>query len=926
MEQSSGQEFEQNTKNALSSSINTAQKTAKSMEKGASDMKKLFSVFGGSFGPFAKLLGIGLVVLLSICLIFTLLFPTSILFLTMGNFKSNEEKMGEIIEDAYNKAIYEQTEKPFVSGLTRQLNERFNCDGGTDNIYPVPDKTGQFIYAVPAKNGKQACYIKFEFTPTVDELKRNITAYVLAADSTLNMFGSNGVLGNIEPAGDDTSIEHIEENTIPQDLKTKFGIGSYQTFNDTIGIWQVVRKELGAQYGMTKEEISSGVPSEVDQWLGRPGYSDYNTGYAIDVEWKNVELENNGCAANMLFYNLASSSPSLIRDGTGSSECFNEDVIKKTQSIGVQYGFIVRYPYGKENITGYNGQYWHFRYVGKEAAQAIYNNGDWLTLEEYLNNDQFKGTSKYVSSSQMGPVKLNGWVEVDYTAGRNNGVNISEADAKDAGPLLCLNKYRYVDEKYRPDDLAAVGEKAVLVKEARDAFFQFQEAVRTETSVEIEASDYEFDIDGVMVEPNENGEMVYTDYGKQYLEDHKDEMNQDTPEDNSLAVMRLKDQINNILVSDSALSIEDPTQLWEVESGSYGPATVKEPVVKYNCGGTYVSTSSASFDPSGCSYTDYVTEYHDMTIPNAYKTNVKIHMYYDLSSYRNDEFGSAVNSLVGKGRCQYDEDGSDTCTREEAEKLLKGYNETYYNSSLGLYATADGKEEDVDLEQTDIGGSYPDNRDKIFKPLVDKGIFFHDIKDIPITGLDRFKWGSKSGSGAVEVTSDEIQWPISESDFTQLYTSFLDKSAIYNCYHLGYDFGAKRGTPVYAEVAGTFGTTQPSMVLAGSGNELNVVTWINGDNGLTVWNMHLSKICVNPGEHVEKGQKIGEVGTANRVDHLCMKITDGYGVGVAQRQNPAEFSSHYFTWSYFGLKEPGNLCNHPNQGACLAYEWAQTSK
>ncbi len=48
-----------------------------------------------------------------------------------------------------------------------------------------------------------------------------------------------------------------------------------------------------------------------------------------------------------------------------------------------RYGFILRYPQDKESVTGIDYEPWHYRYVGKEAAKAIYDNG--LTLEEYVN-------------------------------------------------------------------------------------------------------------------------------------------------------------------------------------------------------------------------------------------------------------------------------------------------------------------------------------------------------------------------------------------------------------------------------------------------------------------------------------------------------------------------------------------------------------
>ncbi|WP_165478904.1 M15 family metallopeptidase, partial [Clostridioides difficile] len=49
-----------------------------------------------------------------------------------------------------------------------------------------------------------------------------------------------------------------------------------------------------------------------------------------------------------------------------------------------KFGFIIRYPEGKEDITGTAYEPWHIRYVGKDAAEEIYSKG--LTLEEYLQN------------------------------------------------------------------------------------------------------------------------------------------------------------------------------------------------------------------------------------------------------------------------------------------------------------------------------------------------------------------------------------------------------------------------------------------------------------------------------------------------------------------------------------------------------------
>jgi len=53
-----------------------------------------------------------------------------------------------------------------------------------------------------------------------------------------------------------------------------------------------------------------------------------------------------------------------------------------------KYGFILRYPKGKEDITGFNFEPWHFRYVTKELAEKLYTNGE--TLEEYYKKQKTK--------------------------------------------------------------------------------------------------------------------------------------------------------------------------------------------------------------------------------------------------------------------------------------------------------------------------------------------------------------------------------------------------------------------------------------------------------------------------------------------------------------------------------------------------------
>jgi D-alanyl-D-alanine carboxypeptidase len=97
--------------------------------------------------------------------------------------------------------------------------------------------------------------------------------------------------------------------------------------------------------------------SLADTYSARPGHSEHQTGLAVDVG--------------------ASSNPSCDLE-----TCFGDTVEGKWVAANAQnYGFIIRYPNGKEAITGYQYEPWHLRYVGIDAAVAIYNSG--LTMDQY---------------------------------------------------------------------------------------------------------------------------------------------------------------------------------------------------------------------------------------------------------------------------------------------------------------------------------------------------------------------------------------------------------------------------------------------------------------------------------------------------------------------------------------------------------------
>ena len=99
-----------------------------------------------------------------------------------------------------------------------------------------------------------------------------------------------------------------------------------------------------AETGLGREEAGEIAADEV----ARPGTSEHQLGLAVDI---------NGAVY---------------------------DVYLWLEENSWKYGFIFRYPAYKTDITGIEGEVWHYRYVGKEAAREIYEQG--VCLEEYLEN------------------------------------------------------------------------------------------------------------------------------------------------------------------------------------------------------------------------------------------------------------------------------------------------------------------------------------------------------------------------------------------------------------------------------------------------------------------------------------------------------------------------------------------------------------
>ena len=120
------------------------------------------------------------------------------------------------------------------------------------------------------------------------------------------------------------------------------GVSGYRSYETQVGLFNYYVKIDGYEKAVT--------------YSAEPGHSEHQTGLTMDVSGS-----TGACAADDCFA------------GTPEAEWLAKH--------GAEHGFIVRYPKGKESITGYTYEPWHMRYVGVAAAKEISAAG--LTLEEW---------------------------------------------------------------------------------------------------------------------------------------------------------------------------------------------------------------------------------------------------------------------------------------------------------------------------------------------------------------------------------------------------------------------------------------------------------------------------------------------------------------------------------------------------------------
>lgn len=106
-----------------------------------------------------------------------------------------------------------------------------------------------------------------------------------------------------------------------------------------------------------ENNVASRGEEEANQVSARPGESEHQTGLAMDVTSESVDYQLTAAFGE-----------------TSEGRWVSENAHR--------FGYIIRYPEGATDITGYTYEPWHLRYLGEELATAVYDSG--VTYEEFL--------------------------------------------------------------------------------------------------------------------------------------------------------------------------------------------------------------------------------------------------------------------------------------------------------------------------------------------------------------------------------------------------------------------------------------------------------------------------------------------------------------------------------------------------------------
>ena len=282
-------------------------------------------------------------------LVFVVVFVVVVvgIILIIQNSNKTEKALKEL---GYSKEdITVITEKLSETDIEKILNMEYNQKLASiiSAQYYIPDNLDRYL----------------AYSPKTDNIDDIISIVNVGADSEWYT--------NTEKTNLDDGIKmlvnkfhYLNEDYLPDDIVPISNWYAYEghstkkeVYDHYVSMWNDANEQglvllVNSSY-RTFEEQQEQYDMSNDDYASRPGYSEHQTGLALDI----------------------------VSDGVQGNEFENTDEFKWLQENAHKYGFILRYPKDKEYITGYNYESWHYRYVGEELATKVKESG--LTYDEY---------------------------------------------------------------------------------------------------------------------------------------------------------------------------------------------------------------------------------------------------------------------------------------------------------------------------------------------------------------------------------------------------------------------------------------------------------------------------------------------------------------------------------------------------------------
>ncbi len=265
--------------------------------------------------------------------------------LLQKNYNADEVKViqNKLNDEGINKLL----DSDYIPKLVDFLQEKYfiynNLDRYLSYYQKNPTKDLSEIVTLINVNRDSNYYENTTPTDTSKDTLMLVNKYnYLSQDYTpenlVNVSSSYAYDGNIARQDVLDAFKEMYNDALKDDI-TLILNSSYRSYSEQDETWLTRKKAYGTE--------------KADQYAARAGYSEHQTGLALDINQFN----------------------------TTEKDFENTPAFTWLSNNAYKYGFILRYPEGKENITGYSYESWHYRYVGKDVAKKITDEG--ITFDEY---------------------------------------------------------------------------------------------------------------------------------------------------------------------------------------------------------------------------------------------------------------------------------------------------------------------------------------------------------------------------------------------------------------------------------------------------------------------------------------------------------------------------------------------------------------